>query len=360
MNELEQRIYRDATKVAAEVTVTDIPPLRLSGKARHSSGRRTTGPHAMHWSGTGRGAVTKRILAPLAAAASVVVLIVVLITVGHGSSGARLVRPPVGPAKPSAADRALGAEALNWYFPASGATYTAGLAFAFTQVRVTAHDIDPCLAAAGFPQPAFRGSRRLYQLSFQNNSQFPDVAQLATSPGLHYVTRQYPVLRHPTAARQKAFARARARCTARYAEPVTRVDQAASTLQGTWMNSIAAIEHSSRVTATQPAFAGCLESHGVPASLAAETDNTASNPLFYGYFAWADSTNQAAATARELAADQRHETRVFVACAPRVLSALERIQLTRRAQFFHRHAAQIARITRLAEEMQAAHHSVGS
>lgn len=96
------------------------------------------------------------------------------------------------------------------------------------------------------------------------------------------------MLRHPTAARQKALDRAQARCTTRYAQPVTRVDKAASALQGTWLAIISAIEHSSQVTATQPAFANCLESHGVPASLAIRTDTTASNPLFYGYFSWAD------------------------------------------------------------------------
>lgn len=351
MNELEQRIYRDATKAAAEVAAPDIPPLRLSRSGRRSPGRRAPSPHATNWSGTGRGTVLKRVLAPIAAGASVVALIAVFIAIGHGSPGsAGRVQPPSAPSKPSVADRMLGERALDWYFPASGSTYTAGLAFSFTREKITARDIDPCLARAGFPQPAFRGSRRLYQMSFPDNSQFPDLAQLAAHPGPHYFTKQYLVLRHPTAARRKALDRAQARCTARYAQPVTRVDKAANALQGTWFGIIGAIEHSRPVSSTQPAFARCLDSHGVPASLATMTNNSASNPLFYGYFAWADSSNQAA-SASQLGADERHETRVFVACAPTVVSVLERIQLTRRAQFFHEHASQIARITRLAEEM---------
>jgi len=354
MNELEQRIYRAATKAAAEVTTADVAPLRLSRSGRRSPGRRTASPHAMQWSGTGRG--MKRILAPLAAAASVVALIVVMITVGHGSAGHDHGRPPVAPIGPSAADRLLGTEALDWYFPASGPTYTAGLAFSYAKEKITARDIDPCLAKAGFPQPAFRGSKRLYQMSFPNNSQFPDLAQLATNPGQHYFTKQYAVLRHPTPARQRAFIHAQARCLFRYAKPVTRVDRAASALQGTWLKVISAIEHTSLVTAAQPAFARCLESHGVPASLATRTDDAASNPLFYGFFSWADSTNQAASNASQLAADQRHETRVFVACAPSVVSLLERMQLKRRAQFFHQHGAQIARIARLAEDMPRHRH----
>lgn len=357
MNELEQRIYRDATRAAAEVTRVGIPPLRLSRTGRRSSGRRMAGPHAMQWPGTGRGAHALRILAPLGAAASVVVLVVVVVTVGHGSPGSvRHVRPPAVTTGLSAADKALGVEALDWYFPASGATYTAGLAFSFAQEKVTAHDIDPCLARAGFPQPPFRGSKRLYQKSFPNNSQFPDLAQLAASPGPHYFIKQYLVQHDSTIARQDAIDRAQAICTARYAKPVTRVDQAASRLQRTWLNIIAAIEHSSRVTATRHAFATCLEAHGVPATLATRTDNAASNPLFYGYFAWADSTNQAAASDRQLAADERHETQVFVACARPVVSVLEQIQLTRRAQFFRQHAAEITRIARLAKEMSGHSH----
>jgi len=358
MNNLEERIYRDATRTAAQVTDADIPPLRLARRGRRASGRDFAGQPTMAWSGTRRGTAARRILIPLAAAASVAALISVLIVVGHGSPGTpKHVRPPVAPTKrATAGNRLLATEALDWYFPDSGASYTEGLAFAFTQAKITARDIDPCLAQAGFPQPAFNGSQRQYQLAFADDSQFPDLAQLAANPGDHYFTKQYLVLRHPTAARQKAIDRAQARCTARYAQPVTRVDKAASALQGTWLTIISAIEHTPAVNATQPPFARCLERHGVPASFATQTDNSASNPLFYGLNAWADSTNQAATTAAQAAADQRHEARVFLACAPRVVSVLERIQIARRTHFFHQHAAQIARIARLAQEMSGHGH----
>ncbi len=358
MNNLEERIYRDATRTAAQVTDADIPPLRLSRRGRRSSSRDSAGQHTMQWSGAGRGTSFRRILIPLAAAASVAALISVLIVVGHGSPGtSKHVRPPAAPTKrPSASDRLLATEALDWYFPDSGANYTQGLAFAFTQAKITARDIDPCLAQAGFPQPAFTGSQQQYQLAFANDSQFPDLPQLAAHPGNHYFTKQYLVLRHPTAARQKAIDRAQARCTARYAQPVTRVDKAASALQGTWLNIISAIEHTPAVSATQPPFARCLERHGVPASLATQTNNSASNPLFNGYFAWADTTNQAATSAAQTAANERREARVFLACAPPVVKVVERIQIARRARFFHQHAAQIARIVRLAQEMSGHAH----
>jgi hypothetical protein len=308
----------------------------------------------MRWSGVGQRAFTKRILAPVGAAASVAALIAVLTAVGHGPAPTPHPRPLAATAKPSVADKLIGREALDWYFPASGRTYTAGLAFAFRQDKITARDIDPCLASAGFPQPAFRQSQRLYQLSFPSG-QFPDLAQLAAHPGQYHFTAQYLVLRHSTAARQQKLDHAQARCTARNAQLVTRVNTAASALSAHWLNAISAIDHSPKVAATQPVFASCLEAHGVPASLAGQTDNASSDPLFDGYFAWTDSTSQTATSSRQLAADERHEARVFLACAPGVVKVLEPIQLARRALFFHRHAAQIARITRLAEEMPGRH-----
>lgn len=243
----------------------------------------------------------------------------------------------------------LGVEALDWYFPASGATYTTGLAFAWTQDKISATDTDPCLAAAGFPQPPFHGSLQQYQLSFPS-SQFPDIHQLATHPGDHIFTGQYPVVRHPTTKRMNAFDRAQARCTARHARPVTRVDTAASTLQSTWYTIIKGIELSRPVRATRHGFTACLEHHGVPASLAS-TPDTPGNPLFAGYYAWADTVNQAATSRAALAADQRHENLVLAACARPVAHVLQAIQLPRRTSFFHQHATQITRITHLAQHM---------
>lgn len=358
MSDLEARIYRDARRTAAEVTAADIRPLDLpeagrsgTGQARH--GR--PGTSAARWSGGRPGAGPWRVLAPVAAAVSVAGLAAGLVIAGSGPAhhGGGSV-PPRPEAQPTnSANRADGTEALDSYFPASGATYTAGLAFKWAEAKVTATDIDHCLAAAGFPQPAFKGSERLYKLSFGDLSQYPDLAQLAANPGQHYFTSQYLVLHHSTPARQRAMSRAQARCTAKYARAVTRVDKAAGPLQTSWDDIVTRIEHSRPVTATQPAFARCLQAHGVPASLATQTDPTASNPLFIGYFAWADGTNQAATSTSQLAKDQRHETRVFLACAPPVVKVLEPLQIHRRAQFFHANAAQIARIVRLAGQITA-------
>jgi hypothetical protein len=353
MRELQERIFRETSAAAAEITAADIPPLQLTGFEGRPAGRRgVLGRPARPGHGEPGGVPIRRILAPVAAAASVIALAAVIVVAGQGSSGAP--HPASIPARNShghsRADQQPAAEALNWYFPASGASYTEGLAFAWLREKITAHDIDPCLAAAGYPQPAFRGSVQLYQLSFPDNSQFPDLAQLAAYPGQYHFTAQYPVVRNPISARVQAFDHARALCTAQYARAVTRVDQAAGSLRTAWAIIVGHIQNSRAVRATQPAFARCLEAHGVPASLATETSN-AQNPLFAGYFAWADSKSQSAAGNAQLAADQRQENRVFVACARPVLAVLEPIQLARRAQFFDQHRAQITRIARLAQEM---------
>lgn len=341
MNDLESRIYRDAARIAAQVTPADIGPLDLSeagGSGRPRPGRARPG--------------AKWILAPVAAAVSVAVVAAVLVTARPGqaphsptSSKSARIKPP------SPASRQLAAQALDSYFPASGATYTNGLVFEYAKTKITARDIDPCLAAAGFPQPAFNGSLRLYKLAFGDLSQFPDLAQLRSSPGQHYFTKQYLVLHHPTKARWRAIDRAQRRCTARFARAVTRVDNAAVQLETSWLGIISRIEHSRPVTATQPAFARCLRAHGVPASFANQTDPGAENPLFTGFFAWGDSNNQTATSASQLAKDQRRATRVFVACAPPVVRVIERLQLHERTQFFRAHAAEIARIARLAEKI---------
>jgi hypothetical protein len=333
MKELEERIARDASAAAAEITASDIPPLRLTPR-----------PSA------------RRFVAPLAAAVSVIAVIAVVAAVSSSGTGSH--RPAPGSHehrraapldKTRAADHRLATEALDWYFPASGASYTTGQAFAWTQDKITAHNIDPCLAEAGFPQPPFHGSVQLFQLSFPSG-QFPDLAQLRAHPGQHYFTGQYLVLKHQTKARWNALDRAQNRCTARYDQRVTRVDNAAAALENTWTNMIARIQNSRPVKHTQPAFAHCLEAHGVPARYATQTSN-APDPLFAGYYAWSDTLSQTANSTRQAAADNRRETRVFLACAGIVIRVVEPIQLARRVRFFHQHSAAIARIARLAQQM---------
>ena len=193
MNDLETRIYHDATRTAAEVTAADIRPFDLPEAGRSGAGQTKhgrPGSSAARWSGGRPGKGRWRVLAPVAAAVSVAGLAAVLVIAGSGPAhhGGRTV-PPRPLAKPtSSADRALGTEALDSYFPASGATYTAGLAFNWAQAKITATDIDPCLAAAGFPQPAFKGSVGLYKLLFWRPQPVPRSCPASGPP--------WPVLLH--------------------------------------------------------------------------------------------------------------------------------------------------------------------
>jgi len=281
--------------------------------------------------------------------AAVAAVVIALIAVGHGPAGhGRADHPGPVTSRPVPGATRIGTEALDFYFPASGATYTQGLAFGWLEQKITARDVGPCLPTAGFPQPPFRTSRPQYQLAFFSE-QFIDLAQLAAHPGQHVYTGN-PLVRHPTAARQRRFDRAQRRCTAEFAGAVTRADQAAAGLSGAWTSVFSRIQDSRRVTALRPAFARCLQHHGVPARYARQVD-PASSPVFAGYNAWGDTLIQSAPSAARLAADQRHEDRVLVACARPAVTVMERLQLARRAVFFRAHAAQIARIRQLAQRI---------
>lgn len=87
------------------------------------------------------------------------------------------------------------------------------------------------------------------------------------------------------------------------------------------------------------------------AGLATQTTH-APNPLFYGFDVWADGLIQTATTTHQLAANKRRAARVFLACAGPVASLLDKLLIQRRAKFFAAHHHQIARITKLAEQMR--------
>src|SRR5262249_36051441 len=142
MSSLESRIDAAASAAAAEIGPADIPPLRLRARGRRlarlcihrraeaawppriarpaviRAGRRGPGPQH-NW------------LTPLAAAASVAAVLAGLVIVGHAAGTGRGGEWPVSAAV-SRAQARLAKQALDSYFPATGAQYTAGLAFAWT------------------------------------------------------------------------------------------------------------------------------------------------------------------------------------------------------------------------------------
>jgi hypothetical protein len=342
MNAIETRIYEDASSAAADITAADIPPLRLSSES--SQPRRDIGIVRPGGTGAGLPGGSRRWLAALAAAASVIAVIALVVAAGRSPDATRRGLHPAARPSPglSHVQRALGAEALDQYFPATGAQYTAGLAFEWTRLRISARIFDSCMADAGFRQPAFAEKERAYLRSFPDNSQFPDLRQRARArsmSGPAYIATR------PAVPGTSAGRTASRRCSAASARPFRHIDKIASPLERTWMNAVTAIQASPGVDALQSSFSACLETHGVPADYAHQT---ISGSLFGGFFAWADHLTQTTTSTSQQAASNRRWTHVFVQCARPTVTVTERLQTARRARFFRLHARQIAAIKTLA------------
>ncbi|HEY3955383.1 MAG TPA: hypothetical protein VGM53_18590 [Streptosporangiaceae bacterium] len=359
MNSLQSRIHDDAARAAAQVSPADVPPLRLP-PGRRGMGRR---PATRAANAAARGAGWPRRnrswLVPLAAAVSVVAVIAAVATAGRAGSGGRS-RPAASatghPGRtPSAAatgqaQAMLATEAVNSFFPATGAQYTDGLAYNWTQLKISARIFGSCMTRAGYPQPPFTEPEQSYQRSFADNAQFPDLAQRAATDsmtGLNYI-RQTPVAPH-TAAGHKAIRT----CNAAAAKPFREISKIAGPLSNQWDDKFTAIQASATVLATQPSFAHCLEDHGIPASYA-QHHWTRSTGLFAGFFAWMDTISQQATSTRQQAREEHRWTPVFVHCAGPTVHLVQTLQLSQRARFFQQHAQQIATIRTLAAALPAA------
>jgi hypothetical protein len=343
MNPIESRIYSAAASAAAEITGADIPPLRL--RSRRAGSRRRGTPAR-----TGGALGTRRWLAALAAAAGVMVVIAAVLVLGRGSAaghhaGSRpATRPGPATGRAQAARNTLEAGALDSYFPATGAQYTAGLAFHWTRLKISAQIFGSCMARAGFPQPPFSEPESSYLQAFPDNSQFPDLAQRAR---LDSMSGPYYINKGPVAPASAAGRRAARPCTAASNQPFTAIDKIAIPLENPWLGVVTAIQSSAPVQAMQPAFSACLQAHGIPASYAQQKSNV-SNPLFDGFFGWMDHLGQTATSTREQSTEDHRWTPVFVRCARPTVTVVERLQLSQRASFFTRHARQISEIKALA------------
>lgn len=357
MNTLESRIHSEAVSAAAEITQDDIPPLRLDRAPGRSWGLRRTPAGAMARSTLRKSGSARRWLAPAGAVAGVAAVVAAMVTAGHLSIGghpgagsghgpvtsAHSPRPPVI----TKAQAALAAEALDYYFPATGAQYTDGYIFSWVLLKAESPAYDTCMRRAGFPVRPFSAPEQAFIQQWPDNSQFPDLALLAREGSMQGAP---PVsadgLPQPASA---AGASAAQRCQTAAEGQFARFDTIASPLKEKWDDIVTAVQSTAPVTAMQPSFADCLEAHGVPASLAGRTDAEASNMLFYGFFSWADSMGQEATSTSQETADDHRATEVFVACAGPTVAVMERLQLAQRATFFAQHPEQVSQIETLAE-----------
>jgi len=342
MNSLESLI-REATRAAAdEVTPADIPPLRLPQQQRSP---RTARPRRVP-AGPRHPRTASRWLTPLAAALSlaavVAFLVVIRYSAGSGPGGALSASAPA-----SRAQKLLAREALDAYFPATGAQYTAGLAFAWTRQTILARNAGPCLKQAGFPLTSFPRSRRRYQLSFPDNGQFPDLAQRARTRTMAPAGGDVRSDRaRPWAHGEQRGNAAVATCMTGHASSLWRLDKMARPLAGAWLADVRKLQSSAQVRSMRPGFVSCLESFGVPTRFAS-TRSAGDGRLFAGFFAWMAWLGANSASPQRYASQQRLWTPVFVTCARPTVTTMERLQLAARSRFLDVHARKIAAISDL-------------
>jgi hypothetical protein len=363
MNSLEARIEAAIRVAADEVRPQDIPPLRLHahprglhprrgaagfGTCRGLRGAGDTGTRRSRKNGVTRSpGSANRWLAPLAAAvslAAVVGSLVVLRQVSGNGPGQSL----TGSAAVTPAQKLLARQALDAYFPATGAQYTAGLAFAWTRQKILAAKVGACLAQAGFPPQSFPQSKRRYQLSFPDNGQFPDLTQrLHTHQMAPAGGDVRSVQARPWAhGDQRGYASAARACMAEYTHSLWRLDKIATPLAGTWLAKVQSIQSSPPVRAQRQGFIDCLESFGVPRRFATAHGRNG-HPLFAGFFAWMNWLGASSGNPQRYDSQQRLWTPVFVTCARPTVTTIERLQIAARSKFLNAHAGQIGAIGRI-------------
>jgi hypothetical protein len=341
MSRLESWIESALAAAAEEIAPADIPELRLPTPRERRA--RLLPP--------GEPLERRRWLAPLAAAVSVAVVLTSLVVLGHAPWGDRGGTWPESLAV-SRAQRLLAKEALDSYFPATGAEYTAGLTFAWTRKKILAKDTAACMAGAGFPQPAFSLSKRNYVLHFTDRGRFPDLAQplrfRGAAPGSGSIAgRQIGSL--PRGDRP-AYAAATRHCLTAHARTIARLDKLSAPLSASWMEEVARIQSSTIVRAKRAAFISCLELAGVPARYA-NLGGPDGNQLLAGYFAWMNELGGTNTGRMQLAGTQRSWAPVFVTCAKPAVGTMERLQIAAKDLFLLAHAGQIGAIRQIAIDL---------
>jgi hypothetical protein len=348
MNSLESRIQAAAQTAADEVTPADIAPLRLPTRSRVLRPAWRLGR-----AGARQHRPASRWLAPLAAAASVAAVLAGLVVLRAAVwPGAGSPWPAAGTLSP--AEKLLARQALDAYFPATGKQYTTGLAFAWARQKIIAAKAGPCVRQAGYSLSSFPASRRQYQLAFPDNEQFPDLAQrsrthtMAPAGGDVRSDRARPWAHGD----RSGYVTATRMCMARYTHSLWRLDTMATPLARAWLRQVARIQSSAAVRVKRAGFASCLESYGVPASLAT-SGGRHGRGLFSGFFEWMSRLGASGGSAPRYASQQRQWTPVFVTCARPTVTTMERLQAAARSRFLAAHAARVAAITRIVAAIAA-------
>jgi hypothetical protein len=246
----------------------------------------------------------------------------------------------------------LATEALDWFFPATAAQYTAGAQYQGEILSLTSQLMNACLARSGFHVPtesAAAAASTIWDLS-----QFPNFAEMR-STGLMVPdpqnTPSAPPSGQPTN-RQQAYNADASRCQTTVYAPFNRLQSAAAGLTNAWIDTFTSIQASAQVQRTLLGFTSCVEHAGAPADYAQN---------FNRFAAWAAAQVQNAPSyAGSLTADRLWGS-VFVRCGQATETLFEELQTSARAAFFQEHYQQITKLeTLVSQTVTAAGHQLAS
>jgi hypothetical protein len=222
----------------------------------------------------------------------------------------------------------IGAEVLDYYFPATPKQYEAGSLYQ-AQVSIIQNQLTAkCMASYGFKLQVETSvsnvASGLYDLS-----QFPDLAQMKQTglmlPLTAAANNQEVVAPQVPSSQQAAYQADMTRCTTKGTKPFAGTNAIVQPLYTAWIGNLNKIQASSQVQGDLSHFSSCVQQAGAPADYSQN---------FNRFTAWAGAevTNNNMGPVE--AAPDRRWGHVFVQCGWGLESLYERLQTTARSQFF--------------------------
>jgi hypothetical protein len=266
---------------------------------------------------------------------------------------------PSGQAQPARTGAATGQPssrlatgALDWFFPATAAQYTAGAQYQGEMLSLASRLMNACLARSGFHAPT--ESTAAAASTIWDLSQFPNFAEMRSTGLMVPDPRNTPSAppSGPPTDGQRAYNADASRCQTAVYAPFDRLQSAAAGLMSAWVDTFTSIQASARVQPTLSGFTSCVEQAGAPADYAQN---------FNRFAVWAAAQVQDAPSyAGSLTADRLWGS-VFVRCGQATETLFEVLQTTARAAFFQEHDQQITKLeTLVSQTVTAARHRLAS
>jgi hypothetical protein len=235
----------------------------------------------------------------------------------------------------------LSAEALDFFFPATGAELTAGAQFNGTMSALEGNIAAACMARSGFNVPGVSAAAAAAQSV--DNGQFPDLAELSSSGTfVPYSTGSGPRPLKLPSNEQKVFGADLQRCTLAARKPFAALMQASGATVVPWLDIVTGVQSSAPVQAAMAGFRSCVGQAGTPQVSAGSFDD---------FLAWVTALEAAATTQRDWIAINRRWVSVFVRCARTPVAVQERLQSAQRTIFMQKHYQQVHELQALASDV---------